>query len=371
MSKTTKKSFDGLDKVAGYLRKQLKDKKEDKKKDKKYILLFAHNGIGKTRLSVEFKEQGKEGGQRDTLYFNAYTEDLFTWDNDFDNDEEYKLKLNTQSKFFGCFEEFEMDNRIRPLLNCYTDFDFKIDVGECVVRFYREKSDNIKVSRGEENIFIWCFFLAIVELAMDKSIDTYHRVKYIYIDDPISSLDENNAIMVAHHLAQLLKKEKHTLKTIISSHHALFFNVIANELNNASRYFLSKDTASNTYRLKNTNGTPFFHHLASLQELYEALESGELYTYHFNILRGILEKTAAFHGLTRFSECIEKEDDDPDSKLHARIINALSHRKYPLFEPHEMSQNYKDIFRKILDDFVGNHRFNQELFKESTSKKSK
>ena len=25
----------------------------------------------------------------------------------------------------------------------------------------------IKVSRGEENIFIWCFFLAIVELALD------------------------------------------------------------------------------------------------------------------------------------------------------------------------------------------------------------
>ena len=354
MSKNPIPPFDDLDKVANHLREQLKNKK--------HILLFAHNGIGKTRLSVEFKEQGKDGDQRDTLYFNAYTEDLFTWDNDLDNNEEYKLKLNTESKFFKGFEEWEMDNRIRPLLRRYTDFDFKIDTGECVVRFYRKKSDNIKVSRGEESIFIWCFFLAIVELAMDSSIDTYHWVKYIYIDDPISSLDENNAIMVAHHLAELLKEKEHTLKTVISSHHALFFNVIGNELNNANKYFLNKDKASNTYRLENTNGTPFFHHLALLQELYETAESDELYTYHFNILRGILEKTAIFHGFKHFSACVE-------SKLHTRIINALSHRKYPLFESHEIPQNYKEIFREILYGFVKNYQFNKELLEESTKEK--
>ncbi len=56
--------------------------------------------------------------------------------------------------------------------------------------------DDIKVSRGEENIFIWCFFLAIVQLVLDEA-EAYKWVKYIYIDDPISSLDENNAVMVA------------------------------------------------------------------------------------------------------------------------------------------------------------------------------
>ena len=42
-------------------------------------------------------------------------------------------------------------------------------------RFFREVADggttatveDIKISRGEENIFIWCFFLAIVQLALD------------------------------------------------------------------------------------------------------------------------------------------------------------------------------------------------------------
>ena len=32
--------------------------------------------------------------------------------------------------------------------------------------------------------------------------EAYKWVKYIYIDDPISSLDEHNAIAVANHLAQ-------------------------------------------------------------------------------------------------------------------------------------------------------------------------
>ena len=68
----------------------------------------------------------------------------------------------------------------------------------------RAETANIKISRGEENIFIWCFFLAVVQLAMDGQ-EAYDWVKYVYIDDPISSLDENNAIAVAYHLAQLLE----------------------------------------------------------------------------------------------------------------------------------------------------------------------
>ena len=49
-----------------------------------YVLLYAYNGTGKTRLSMEFKNKGRdtEADTRDTLYFNAFTEDLFYWDND-------------------------------------------------------------------------------------------------------------------------------------------------------------------------------------------------------------------------------------------------------------------------------------------------
>jgi hypothetical protein len=222
--------------------------------DKKYVLLYAYNGTGKTRLSMDFKDMGKQGDARDTLYFNAFTEDLFSWDNDLEGDSDRRLRINRDSRFFAGLTELEMDNRIRPLLQRYADFYFRIDTDtdEWAVRFSRdivitdeagqdriETLENIKVSRGEENIFIWCFFLATVELAIDRQ-EAYQWVQFVYIDDPVSSLDEHNAIAVASHLAQLLKRPGNPLKTVVSSHHTLFFNVLCNELKNARRHFLSQ-----------------------------------------------------------------------------------------------------------------------------------
>lgn len=66
-------TFADLDALAAHLRTELEVKK--------FILLYGYNGTGKTRLSMAFKDIGRQGDARDTLYFNAYTEDLFTWDN--------------------------------------------------------------------------------------------------------------------------------------------------------------------------------------------------------------------------------------------------------------------------------------------------
>src|SRR3712207_5897702 len=73
----------------------------DELQTKKFVVLYAYNGTGKTRLSTEFKNLGKNGDERDTLYFNAFTEDLFQWDNDLANDRERVLKINKDSRFFA------------------------------------------------------------------------------------------------------------------------------------------------------------------------------------------------------------------------------------------------------------------------------
>ena len=382
-------TFSSLTEVAGHLREKLEEKK--------YILLFAYNGTGKTRLSVEFKNLGKVTEQgvlngsfgafsvlsdhtfSDTLYFNAFTEDLFYWDNDLQNDSKRVLKLNLSSKFFKGLESLEMESRISALLLRYADYNFVIDYELGEVIFYRENDQNgdpiaIKVSRGEENIFIWCFFLAVAQLAIDQEEGSpYAWVKYIYIDDPISSLDDNNVVSLASHLAQLLQKEQNKIKTVISTHHALFFNVMWNSLNERGKnnplhpYFLNINKETNSYSLRYTHDTPFFHHVALLKQLIEAVESGKLFTYHFNILRSILEKAAAFHGFSNFSACIKQESNDPDGVLHARLINVLSHGNYSLFEPIEMLEENKNYFRKILKDYMENYRFNPELFPETTT----
>ena len=384
--------FTDLKTLAAYLREELDNKK--------FILLYAYNGTGKTRLSTAFKDLGKDLNAEceiegpDTLYFNAFTEDLFSWDNDLENDSERKLVLNTDSRYFAGLESMEMDNRIRALLDRYADFEFRIDTARWEVVFSREfrvkkddsgsnkavgvdatngegedeyetrREEGIKVSRGEENIFIWCFFLAIVELALDDDgTGPYHWVEYIYIDDPISSLDEHNAIAVANHLAKLLKRPGQ-LKTVISTHHTLFFNVLSNELKNSNKYFLSRDGSPEGLLLRKTSDmkTSFFHHVAALAELYQAERDGRLYTHHFNMLRTVLEKTASFHGYKNFSACIKYDDDDEDGILHTRLLNILSHGNYSLFEPQEMLEENKQYFRQILHKFIKRYPFNPVFF---------
>ena len=371
MPATPIQTFTEINALARHLREQ----------EKKCILLFAYNSTGKTRLSMAFKELGKQRNDngeviaRDTLYFNAFTEDLFFWDNDLENDADRVLKMNTASRFFAGLAELEMENRIRPFLHRYADFHFDIDYDKGTVRFWRKTVRNdageeepvlIKVSRGEENIFIWCFFLTIAQLAIDGQ-EAYDWVKYIYIDDPISSVDDNNAIAVAAHLAQLLKKQDR-VKVIISSHHTLFFNVMCNELKKALRYFLSK--APGGWELRDTGDTPRFYHVAMLRELHKAAKSGEIYTYHFNILRGIMEKAATFHGFTGVGDIVKKDPEDENGVLHFRYIQLLSHGNYSLFEPREMLEENKEIFRRILHDFMNDYRFNPELFPEAVTEET-
>ena len=120
-----------------------------------------------------------------------------------------------------------MDTRIRGFLQIHADFDFTINYDDGYVSFSREVQTRtgtetvtgIKISRGEENLFVWCFFLAIVQLVKDEAL-SYDWVKYIYIDDPISSLDDNNVVALACQLSELLKDCR--VKTVISTHHTLF-----------------------------------------------------------------------------------------------------------------------------------------------------
>ena len=360
--------------------------------EKKTTILFAHNGIGKTSLSVAFKDIAKKSGDADTLYYNAFTEDLFYWDNDLDNDEERVLMFRRESHFFDGLNADEMETRIRSCLTRYSDFDFviKLDVkrkdsqnNEQIVNYvtfrrmeYNEESGNtewnedIKISRGEENIFKWCFFLSIAQMAIDKT-DGYQWVKYIFIDDPISSLDDNYAVLVAHHLASIIKQDTNTIHTIITTHHGLFYNVLCNEIHKADKQYLYKvlekredvtKQEKRVWQIKDLNDTPFFHHVALIKELNKAIgPDGHLYTYHFNMLRTVLEKTAAFHGYDKFGDCIKKFDNDPEEQLYSRIINILSHGNYSIYEPVEMNDENKEYFKKVYEDFKDRFPFNEDI----------
>jgi len=367
--------FNNLTDIANYFRKDLTG---DNRKEKDLVLLFAHNGTGKTRLSMEFKQCGKQFDadgnviSRDTLYYNAFTEDLFSWNNDLENDTNRFIRLNPDSAFFKGLHELELDSKIESFFHNYADLKFDINYDTFTVTFSRsiiidgneQRVENIKISRGEENLFIWCFFLAICQLAIDKD-PAYNWVKYIYIDDPISSLDENNAISVACDLATLLTSEANEIKTVISTHHSLFFNVLFNEFGRKvknKRYFLHYNKPDE-YALQDTSDTPFFHHIAILSELAQVAKSNKIYTYHFNALRSILEKTASFFGYDKIDKCIQGLDDD--EVLFERALQLFSHGKYSIFEPVEMGDDNKELFKRILNGFLTKYEFYfPEIFNE-------
>ncbi len=330
---------------------------------KKFILIYAHNGVGKTRLSVAYKNVGKFGSGVDTLYFNAFTEDLFSWDNDLDGDTERKLKINLDSQFFVGLPGLDISNKIRPILRKYADFNFDINFDDGEVYFEREIIENgtnrierrIKISRGEENIFIWCFFCAVVQLVMDGE-PNYDWVKKIYIDDPISSLDDNNAISVAHHLALMLRVENSPVQTIISTHHSLFYNVLCNEFKSGEKLFISKH--GDIYEVRNTTDTPFIYHVFVLQEIQKAVNENRIVNYHYPMLRNLLEKTANFHGFNGFENLIVLSDDDEEKTLHHRFVQIFNHGGYSLFEPTALEGENLSRFLEIFENYKSNYKFN-------------
>ncbi len=371
-----KEPFNTLGELATELRIKLNGR--DGREGKKCLLIFAGNGVGKTRLSMEFKKIGKEKEEgeeekRDTLYFNAFTEDLFTWVNDFDGDSTGFLKMNPASLFIESLGGRPIDAEdgvVQKYFSRYADFRFRVGADLNII-FYRpekldegniiqERVDNMKISRGEQNMFIWCVFLYLVQLTLDEEAANTEeaeekQVKYIYIDDPVSSLDDGNVIATAYDLAKLLKRptNRQNVNTVISTHHWLFFHSLSQNLNKVGRYFISYDKDSKIYYTKDMGNKPGLYHVAMLKELERLIEDPEkLRTYHFNILRNIVEKTTIFFGLNSISECIG------DDEIGARAMHAFSHGNYPLYSPVEMDDNEKELFIEITTRFIANHNFN-------------
>jgi ABC-type amino acid transport substrate-binding protein len=91
--------------------------------NKKVQLIYAFNGTGKTRLSRAFKQliapkaEGEEAQASDLadkkiLYYSAFTEDLFYWDNDLERDVEPKLKIQPNAFTKWVLEEQGQDQSI-------------------------------------------------------------------------------------------------------------------------------------------------------------------------------------------------------------------------------------------------------------------
>lgn len=357
---------------------QLKDR------DKKVQLIYAFNGNGKTRLSREFKllvspkndVETEETGlaSKKIIYYNAFTEDLFYWDNDLDNDVDLKLKIHQNSFTEWVFIEQGQEQNVISHFQNFTNQAltprFNSNFTEVTFSFERgneEASRNIKISKGEESSFVWSVFYSLLEQVIDvlnipepseRETDKLNQLEYVFIDDPVTSLDDNHLIQLAVDLAQLIKRNESELKFVITTHNPIFYNVLHNEFNAKACYLLDR-LEDGTFELEEKFGDSnksFSYHLHLKKTLEEAIENNQVQKYHFTLLRNLYEKTASFLGFPKWSDLL------PDNKeaYYNRIIQFTSHSTLANESFAEPSPQEKQTVKLLLEHLTSNYSFWKE-----------
>lgn len=411
---------------------------EETKPVPKIQLIYAFNGTGKTRLSREIKEiiapkgGGEEEGEtrKKILYYNAHTEDLFHWDNDLEFDAEPRLEIKPNS-FTDWILNEQGDVNIIENFQRYTDkniipnfipkeevrkdkegrnikvvtypevvftavntipenlkeSDIEINENNLVAR---GKDQSIKISKAEESNFIWSIFYTLLDQVIDilndpaeeRETNQFDQLEYVFIDDPVSSLDENHLIELAVDVATLVKRSSYNngegVRFIITTHSPLFYNVLWNEFNNdlsqtqpdgskkkiykrnqSARYKLVKNP-DGKFTLQNSNDHPFSYHLFLLSELKEAIRTGQIKKYHFSFLRNILEKTATFLGHERWEHLLEKTDEGNPDPFAIRIMNLSSHSAHSGDEVSDLEEQDKEKLIELVKYLTKTYGFREE-----------
>jgi wobble nucleotide-excising tRNase len=360
---------------------------------KKINLIYAFNGEGKTRLSREFKSFVESSNynsedinetdilNKQVLYYNAFTEDLFYWDNDleFESKPELRIQPNSFTKWILSVQGGEND--IADKFKKYTDSKLTPNFNEdcSKVKFSYEHGDEnsvpyVKISKGEESNFVWCVFNILLDEIVAMREDSYEdiQLKYVFIDDPVTSLDDNHLIRLAVDLACLAKKgSKYGLKFIFTTHNPLFYNVLYNEF---SRYdtdnnykgdkdflkYRMKRLEDGTFMLvKQKSDSPFSYHLFLIKEIKNAIKTGRMRKYHFNFLRNILEKSATFLGYKNSVELLPKNSDGKPDPYDIRMINISSHSKHSGEEVSILTKEEKKSIKRIFNHLISNHNFGE------------
>ena len=358
--------------------------------NKKVQLIYAFNGTGKTRLSRAFKQEidpkqqgddaSSELADKKIIYYSAFTEDLFYWDNDLGQDAEPVLKIQPNAFTKWVLEEQGQDQSITSTFQRYTSDKltphFSADFSSVSFSFERgnqQPAPHIKISKGEESNFIWSVFNALLEQVIaelniaevaDRSTEVFNNLAYVFVDDPVSSLDDNHLIELAVNLAGLIKSSQSELKFIITTHSPLFYNVLHNELDlskkgkNEGCYLLERHedgTFGLTVKFGDSNKS-FSYHLHLLKTIEQAVADNMVERFHFTLLRNLYEKTASFLGYPKWSELL------PDDKqlYYSRIINFTSHSTLSNEAVAQPTPQECATVKLLLDHLKSSHGFWQQ-----------
>ena len=337
-------------------------------------LLYAFNSVGKTRLSIAYKNATKtKDGKHTGIYYNAYSEDLFVWDNDIKKDEtnvQLTILPSSLNELHSDLNESAIHAKLKPYR---PNFDFRFvmhkdpELGIKSISFFLANKPSgdistIKISRGEERVFVWCFFLAMMEVESW----TENRKHHIFIDDPISSLDDHNIFVTVSTLYDLIEKHFDERKIIITTHHVGMFSILNDWLKKGEKSDKYKpETKAWTRILSIKHGElsletlrkdVFLYHLRILQLLEQAQKDNKVRAYHLVLLRQVLESVSSFLGVGRINYALKRIGFEDKEKI-ARIVNVLAHKRAYYYESNYLSADSQSLFVEILENLNNTYGF--------------
>lgn len=345
-----------------------------KSDEAKVVLAYAFNTTGKTRLCVAYKDATKlDDGTHTGVYFNAFSEDLFVWDNDEENNGA-DVRLTVLSSSLSRFHGLLTEDNIRDKLNAYQPkFGFELRLHkdnpqkgiESISFFVPNQNPDtaqppIKISRGEERIFVWCFFLALFEVEGWADGQPNH----FFIDDPVSSLDDHGIFVTASTLYSLIEEQHVRRKIIITTHHVGLFAILydwllkgekAAKYKKATKAYILSEKAG-VLSLASPRDEVLLYHLRLLQVLQKALDEDDIRAFHFALLRQLLENVASFLGVGRVGYVLEQIGFGDPSKVTS-IINTLSHKNVYYYASDLVVPDNQKTFAEVLGRLQDKYRF--------------
>lgn len=266
-------------------------------------------------------------------------------------------------------QERKVINHFQTYTNSTIMPKFAADYSEVTFSPGHGSEQNIKISKGEESNFVWSIFYSLLELVIEvldnpeeeeRDTDKFNQLEYIFIDDPVTSLDDNHLIHMAVDLAQLIKKSQSDLKFVITTHSTIFYNVLFNELGNKRAGMLIKNE-DGTFDLESKDGdsnTSFSYHRYLMEIIDNAISENKIEKFHFILLRNLYEKTANFLGYKNWSDILPP---DGRKSYETRIMNFYSHQSLLNEEMKEPTEQEKQMVKFLFEHLIDNARFQKEV----------
>ena len=112
---------------------------------------------------------------------------------------------------------------------------------------------------------------------------------------------------------------------------------------------------NNELELKPFDKEVFLFHLHLFQVLNEAKQT-QLFTFHFVLLRQLLENIASFIGTSQLKMLLQEiEVEKPDDAII--MINSLSHKRVFIPQINEMNENEIKVFNEVFDKLIVKYNF--------------